>query len=153
MKRLICFVVVFILFWLFTLRADAPPFKCLYIPAKEPIYIFGLNDPLVRSVAYHESRFNPYAVNKISGARGLMQITKIMIKEVNKICKKMGLPPKYTWKDAFDPLKSIDIWWIVQNYKNPGYLPDRACRIWFGTGRQYDGKRWEDYYNEVSKRL
>jgi hypothetical protein len=127
--------------------------KVFYITRSQPVYIFNLNDPLARSVAYYESCFNPYAVNKKSGARGLMQITKIMIKEVNKVCQKTGLPKRYTWNDAYDPLKSIEIWWIIQNHKNPEYFPDRACRIWFGTGRQYDGKRWEDYYNEVSKRL
>jgi hypothetical protein len=115
----------------------------------KPIYKYNLSDPFARAVFYYESRLNPDAVNKISGARGIGQITEIMIKEVNKICKILGLPNQYTWDDAFDPIKSIEIWYIVQGYKNPEYYYDLACRIWFGTGQQYDGKTWHTYYNEV----
>jgi hypothetical protein len=136
------------------LRCIAPTVPVhLLIQELKPVYIFNLSDPLARSVAYCESRFEPYVVNRISGARGLMQITKIMIKEVNKICIHLKLPNRYTWKDAFDPLKSIEIWYIVQKYKNPEYHIDKACRIWFGTGTQYDGKTWKDYYKMINKRL
>jgi hypothetical protein len=149
MKKLICFTLAFLTLWLFTLRADAPPFVRLFIPEGTPVYIFNLKDPFARAVAYKESSFNPLIVNKRSGARGLMQITPVMIREVNKICRKLGLPNRYIWKDAFDPYKSIEMWYIKQGYSNPEYYYDKACRIWFGVGKQHDGKTWEWYYNEV----
>jgi hypothetical protein len=149
MKKLICFTLAFLTLWLFTLRADAPPFVKLIVPEGTPVYIFNLKDPFARAVAFKESSFDPLIVNKRSGARGLMQITPVMIREVNKICKKLNLPNRYIWKDAFDPYKSIEIWYIVQGYKNPEYYYDKACRIWFGVGKQHDGKTWEWYYTEV----
>lgn len=123
--------------------------KVLTIERPEPIYIYGLRDPFKRAVAYYESRLDPYAENDITGARGLMQITKAMIHEVNRICRKLGLTVRYTWADAWDPVKSIEMWNIVMGYWNPDNYKDKAVRIWFGTGVQYDGKTWESYYNEV----
>lgn len=129
-----------------------PPALC--IVESEPVYIYNMDDPLLRSVAYSESRFLSGVVNKISGARGLLQITKPMIKEVNKILCKYGLEElKFTWKDAFDPEKSIAIWYIVQNYHNPEYGINEACKLWFGSGVQYDGMTWIDYSKLVKSRL
>jgi hypothetical protein len=148
MKKLMLILILTFVF----IRSIAPVTPHEFIIVKsEPIYIFNLTDPLTRAVAYIESRFKSNVINKKSGARGLMQITPVMIKEVNKICKKLNLPNHYTWTDAFDPYKSIEIWNIVQNYKNPEHYIDKACRIWFGIGVQYDGKTWEDYYTEIIK--
>ena len=125
----------------------------LYIEVSEPLYIFNMKDPLLRAVAWLESRYNERAVNKVSGARGLLQIMPVMIREVNKICKKTGNPARYTWKDAWDAQKSIEIWWIVQNYHNTEYNIQKACIIWFGKGRQYDGMTWREYLKQIQKRL
>ena len=112
------------------------PTPVFYIEVSEPLIIFNMKDPLLRAVAWYESRYNERAVNKHSGARGLLQIIPVMIKEVNKICKKTGNPARYTWNDAWDPQKSIEIWWIVQNYHNPEYDIAKAVKIWFGRGVQ-----------------
>jgi hypothetical protein len=121
---------------------------------------FKIPQPFLKSQIQSESNFNPRAVNPYSGARGILQYMEIMIEEANKIFKIMhpqnqvlNPKPEYTWNDAFDPYKSIEMYWLVQNYKNPDYLYDRACRLWFGTGRQYDGKTWCDYFNEVIKNI
>jgi hypothetical protein len=129
---------------LINLTLTAPTTSYCYIERGNPVYIFNASDPFLRAVMRYESNFNASAVNPISGARGVLQILPVMIREVNKYSK-----VKYTWNDAFDPVKSIEIWYTVQGAKNPGYYPDRAIRIWFGIGRQYDGKTWCGYYNEV----
>ena len=123
------------------------------IIAEEPIYIFNLKDPVARTFAYYESRFKIHAVNKVSGARGIFQFMPVMIREVNEICKLTDNPKRYTWNDAFNPQKSIEMWYIVQNYHNPEYDVAKACKIWFGSGVQYDGKTWKQYYADIKTLL
>jgi hypothetical protein len=140
----------------------APGFSETIILRPEPIYIYNISDPFARAVFNFESRFREKIVNKISGASGIGQITPVMIKEVNRILRKkeilismfLGCPvkiEKYKLSDAFDPYKTYEIWLIVQEFHNPEYYYDKACRIWFGTGKQHDSMVWEDYYNEVMK--
>jgi hypothetical protein len=132
-------------------KVTAPEFKSIMIFEVLPCYIFNLSDPLARAVGYQESRFNPYAVNKVSGARGFMQITLIMIREANRIKRLQGSDERYKWKDAFDPDKSIEIWYLVQNFHNPSYNLEKACKIWFGSGVQYDGMTHKEYANQIKK--
>lgn len=153
------------IFFVFFSSLIAPINIRAVIVMTDPLYIYNLSDPFARAIAYKESTFNPYAVNKHSKARGLFQFMPIMIDEVNKIQKRKEVLSfyifhqslnlkRYTWNDAFDPIKSIEMYYIVQQWKNPEYYYDKACRIWFGTGIQkHDKMRWEDYYNEVVKLL
>lgn len=114
------------------------------IAMPEPVYVYNVSDPFLRSVIQFESNFQERAVNPYTGARGILQILPVMIREVNK-----HSDARYTWNDAFDPVKSVEMWWIIQDAKNPSYYPDLAIRLWFGTGKQYDGRTWHWYYNEV----
>jgi len=138
-----------IIFLLVSLRLIAPVDDREIILYSGPQYIYNVKDPFLRSVIRYESNFNERAVNPYSKARGVLQILPVMICEVNKYSD-----VKYTWNDAWDPVKSIEIWWIVMDKRNPEYHYDKACRIWFGTGIQkHDGMTWEDYYNEVMLNL
>lgn len=155
MKKLISFIVLLLALWFFTLRADAPPTPVfLPIIEAEALHPYGITDHTLLAFIWLESRFKENAVNKISKARGILQITPVMIREVNKICRKyLSKGWVYTWKDAFDPVKSIEIWCIIQKYKNPTGDVQKACRIWFDTGKQYDGKTWKWYYKVISNHL
>ena len=68
-----------------------------------------------------ESEFNPLAVGK-SGDWGLLQITPIYVKEVNRILGE----EKYSHEDAFNPEKSMAMFTIMQNHHNPENDIDRA---------------------------
>lgn len=152
MKKLICLLFGIVGLWLFHLPAEAPPDPCLYIEEGVALHPFGITDHQLLAVVWLESRFEERAVNRITGARGILQITPKMIKEVNKILQRYEIRwLRYSWKDAWDPLKSIDIWYLVQTYRNPDYDLKKACQVWFGTGRQYDGMTWRDYHRIVSK--
>lgn len=129
-----------------TINLTAPGMSFAVIAESKPIGMFNISDPFLMSVVKFESNFDPDAVNPYTGARGILQILPIMVNEVNKFSD-----VQYTWNDAFDPEKSIEIWYKVMKKYNPEYFPDKAIRIWFGTGRQYDGMRWEDYYMIVMK--
>ena len=147
-------MVIALIFSLIFAKCIAPELpESLIIIKPDPVCIYNLNDPLLRAVACYESRFDTLAVNRVSKARGLIQITPIMIREVNKICNILKIPNHYTWKDAFNPFKSIEIWYIVQNHKNPAYDLEKACIIWFGAGVQYDGMTWRDYLKQIKKRM
>lgn len=136
-----------------SLPGFAPTERAIHIERKEPICIYNADDPLLRAVIRLESNFNPLAVNPVSGARGILQIMPDMIKEVNRICKKLGINEHYTWNDAFDPVKSIRIWYIAQEYHNPTYDTNLACQIWFGRGIQWDGMTWVEYSSIVKTHL
>ena len=145
MKR----TMITIIFLLVSLRLIAPVDDREIILYSGPQYIYNVQDPFLRAVICFESNFNERAVNPYTKARGILQILPIMIREVNKYSD-----VRYTWNDAFDPDKSIKMWWIIMNKKNPEYYPDKACRIWFGTGKQkHDGMTWEDYYTKVTNKL
>lgn len=147
MKRLL--LLVFLVF--VYLKCIAPTIgACIYIEKTKPLYPYNITDPQLRVVVFYESRFDQYAVNPVSKARGILQILPPMIKEVNSICKRQRLKERFTWDDAFDPVKSIRIWYIVQNYRNPKYDLAETCKIWFGTGKQYDGMTWREYYRDVN---
>jgi len=143
-----------------SLQILAPVNRAIYIEQVEPIYIYNMEDPLLRAVGKAESSFDHLIVNKVSKARGLLQIMPDMIKEVNRICRIWhdSFPEyveleSYTWDDAFDPVKSIRMWYIAQDYHNPEYDFNLACQIWFGRGVQYDGMTWIEYSGIVKKHL
>ena len=155
MKKMVILTTIIILF---SLNVTAPVERCLYIERPKPVYIYNMVDSKLRSVCFYESKLGKYQLNPVSGAGGIMQIMKPMIREVNRICLFWhNLFPdhveleKFTLADAFDPYKSIRMWYIVQNFHNPEYDLAKACIIWFGAGIQYDGKTWRDYYADVSK--
>ena len=78
------------------------------------------------------SAYNPNEPQAV----GILQIWPIMVKEVNII---LGYK-KYTLKDRLNNKKSIEMFWVYQNYYNPEHNPDKMCRIWCGgpTGDKKD---------------
>ena len=66
------------------------------------------------AIAMTESEFNPKAVGK-NMDYGIYQITPIYVKEVNRL---LG-DQVYTHNQAFDIEKSVEMFNILQSYKNP----------------------------------
>ena len=151
MKKLICFLVIFL--WVeYTPTVKAPNgVSVMHIISSPPIAKYNVHDPLLRAVIGFESNWKEDAVNSITGARGILQILPPMINEVNRILYHYygSAFIKYTWDDAWNPLKSIEIWYIVQNHHNPLYDSIRACQLWFGMGMQWDGMTWVEYHEVV----
>lgn len=149
LKTLVCIFMMLLIVGATSLPAEAPKYRCLYITKAEPIYMYNIKDPILRAVAWYESRFQEKAINPVSGARGILQITLPMIQEVNRILIKYGIDKEFMWDDAFNINKSIEIWYIVQKYHNPEYNIQKACQIWFGVGVQWDGLTWVGYYKNI----
>lgn len=68
-----------------------------------------------------ESSFNTLAVGN-GGDWGVLQITPIYVKEVNRILGEEG----FIHEDAFNPEKSIEMFNIMQSRHNPNNDIDRA---------------------------
>ena len=70
-------------------------------------------DKLVMAISFTESRFNPDAVGK-AGDTGHLQITPVYVKEINRL-----YGTDYTIEDAFDIDKSLEMFYLMQQFKNP----------------------------------
>ena len=99
-----------------------------------------------------ESKFHSEVVNRVTGATGLLQITPVMVDEVNRICRIMGLRMRFRMRDAFDPDKSIMMWRIAIMWHDPQDVEEAVC-IWFGRGVQYDGQTWKEYHERLKSFL
>lgn len=70
-------------------------------------------DKLILAISFTESRFNPDAVGK-AGDTGHLQITPVYVEEINRL-----YGTDYTIEDAFDIDKSIEMFYLMQQFKNP----------------------------------
>jgi hypothetical protein len=112
---------------LFCSLLTAPPNQNVWIVQSE-----GMKDQaLLKAIIQVESNGNPMQINFYESALGLLQIRPIMVGEVNRI---VGYE-KYTVKDCLDSLKSIEIYWQVQNYWNPTNDVIKGCQVWNGKSR------------------
>lgn len=153
MKKMKYLSIVLVL-WIIGLWVEAPPtYMEQKIPEPKKETPFGIEDPVLLAFMWYESRYVDTAEQKITGARGVLQILPIMIKEANRIRLKQGSDISYTWEDAWSVDKSVEIWYLVQQYHNPEYNLEKACQIWFGKGVQYDGMTWIDYHEDVNNYL
>lgn len=103
-------------------------------------------DDVIEAIAYIESRGNAQAVNGIYA--GLLQISPIMVKEVNNILRSKGSKKRYSLKDRFSAQASREMFEIIMQHHNPEGSIERAIRIWKG-GANYNKRRTQGYYNRV----
>jgi len=71
-------------------------------------------DITLTRLAQNESGGNPLAHNKAEDARGILQIRKVMIDDVNRIIRVrriVGLA-EYTHDDAYNPVKAADMLYL-----------------------------------------
>lgn len=118
-------------------QTDNPEQELVYIGPELPEYeILDKWDIMAEAFIPVESSGNPLAVNRSSGACGILQFKKIMVDEVNRLLN-LKLKTKdvtyYTYDDRFDRHKSVQMFKIVMMYKNKSGSLDRAMRIWNHT--------------------
>lgn len=103
---------------------------------------------IISAIAYTESKYNPKAVSKTGNHVGYLQISKIMIRDCNRI---VGYK-KYTYQDRYSIKKSIEIFHLIQKYYNPTNNVEKAIRLWNG-GAGYTKSKTEGYYQKVKRKL
>ena len=95
-----------------------------------------------------ESNGDEKAVSKNKMFVGILQISEILVDDCNRIIGEK----KYTYDCRYNKEKSIEMFYIIQNYYNPSKDLTFAIRMWKG------GPKWKtnsiptkEYYNKVMK--
>ena len=91
------------------------------------------------AIMWQESKANPNPKYSDGKSEGILQITPIYVKEANRILGKN----KYTLHDRRNPLKSHEMFLVVQNYHNPEKDVKKAVKLHNKAG-------W--YFEEVMDR-
>ena len=115
----------------------------------------GLNNPdkdLIEAIIWVESRGNIFAHNKREDAVGCMQIRPIMVKEVNRILAKNGIPKAYTLEDRWSKQKSIEMFYVIKS-NTPNPTPEKLARNWNGGYKGYKCGCTLQYWDKVKEQL
>ena len=112
----------------------------------EPTWEDGWKD-FIPALIQVESEGNPNALGK-NNDRGILQITPILVKEVKRIS---GLA--YTHDDAWDPEKSIEMFYIIARKYCPEQDFEKMARIWNGGPRGHTKECTIAYWNKVKNEL
>ena len=91
------------------------------------------------AIIWQESKANPNPKHSDGESEGILQITPVYVKEANRILGKN----KYTLHDRRNPLKSHEMFLVVQNYLNPEKDVKKAVKLHNKAG-------W--YFEEVMDR-
>lgn len=90
----------------------------------DTVYLKDDWSKLIESVIITESGGNPKAVGKANDV-GCMQIRPIYVREVNRILKE----ERYVLDDRYDPMKSLEMFHIIQDHYNPGRDIHKAIKL------------------------
>lgn len=104
---------------------------------------------VINAVAQVESGGNPKVVNS-AGCAGLLQITKICVRQCNIWLEQDKSKKRYTYADRLDPEKSKEMFILTQKHLNPKNDIEHAIRLWKG-GKHYKKASTEGYYRKVIK--
>ena len=104
---------------------------------------------VINAVAHVESGGNPSVANS-SGCVGLLQITKICVRQCNIWLEQDKSKKRYTYADRLDPEKSKEMFILIQKHLNPKNDIEHAIRLWKG-GPHYKKASTEGYYRKVMR--
>ena len=107
---------------------------------------------LFNAIAQVESKGEANAVNKKGDCVGILQITKILVKECNDIMKKKGDARRFTLKDRHSVKKSKEMFKVYQDYHNKEHNIEKGIRIWNGGDNGMKNPRTKAYYEKVIKK-
>lgn len=105
---------------------------------------------LITAIGTVESKLNDKAVNGVYA--GFLQISKVTVKDCNRINKIKGVSKRYTLQDRFNRQKSIEMFHVIQGFYNPKGDLHYAILLWNeGSSAMDKAKRKTSYYNKVMK--
>ena len=100
---------------------------------------------LITAIATVESNLNEKAISR--DCVGYLQIRPGLVQECNNILKKQNSTKRYTLNDRFSKVKSIEMFYIIQDKFNPTYDIERAICIW--NAGAYSKKKPIGYLRKV----
>ena len=124
------------------LKLLAPAEREITIPKVEGINPYT---GMLNAFQFVESSFDTDTINSL-GYGGILQIGQEMIDEANRICKLTKNPARFVLIDRVDSTKSVQIWYIVNDYWNPSYDLKIACKVWNPLASN-------NYYKKIVKYL
>jgi len=127
------------------------PKQAQTITVEQPV----IND-LVQALIFVESRGKDSAIGDThldQPSVGVLQIRPIMVREVNRICKRIDSHQRFTLKDRFDREKSIHMFLIWKEFHHKDSDFEAIARSWNGGPRWRKIKRTEKYWAKVEQQL
>jgi len=109
-------------------------------------------DSLIHAMIQVESRDNDSAYCASEDAVGCLQIRPIMVKEVNRICKRLGIEKTYELQDRWSRPESIQMLKIFARFYKLNSFEDVA-RCWNGGPRGMTYASTEGYWNKVQNEM
>ena len=107
---------------------------------------------VINAIIKVESNGNPNAVNGNGSCVGILQITKVLVKECNNILREMKSPKRYTLSDRKNPTKSKEMFKLYQSKYNPSNNVDDGIRMWnCGISALKDKSKGRKYLNKFKK--
>ena len=107
---------------------------------------------VINAIIKVESNGNSNAVNGNGSCVGILQITKVLVKECNNILREMKSPKRYTLSDRKNPTKSKEMFILLQSKFNPSNNVDDGIRMWnCGISALKDKSKGRKYLNKVKK--
>ena len=106
----------------------------LKIVKESPVYVEKPENKdweiFTEAIILKESRGIENAVGDNGKAIGVLQLHKVMVDEANRILVNKKIDKRYTYDDRYSREKSIEIFNVVQNYKNKKKDKFLALEIW-----------------------
>tara|TARA_R100001443_G_scaffold116688_3_gene138074 strand:+ start:3461 stop:3952 length:492 start_codon:yes stop_codon:yes gene_type:complete len=84
---------------------------------------------------------------------GVLQIRPIMVREVNRILKRLGEDKRYKNKDRYSRIKSIEMFIIWRDYHHKDDSDEVISRCWNGGPKGWKRKATLHYWEKVQKAL
>lgn len=109
--------------------------------------------PLIEAMIWVESRDNDSAYNKREDAVGCLQIRPIMLRECNRILELQNVEKRYTLEDRWSRKKSVQIFYVVNNYHHENATYEEIARAWNGGPNWAQKGGTKRYWNKVQSKL
>ena len=131
------------------------------ITIQEPIEVLETDtveplDTLVEALIHVESRGIEGAVGDThlgTPSVGVLQIRPVMVREVNRILKKQKSTKRFSLKDRFSRVKSIEMFSVWRGFHHPNDNYEKTARNWNGGPKGYKRNATRNYWNKVKSRI
>lgn len=107
-------------------------------------------EPVIKAIIKIESNGNHNAVSKCGRYVGPMQISKVLVDDVNIYLRMKKTNKRFTYQDRFNLEKSKEMFYLIQERYNKSNNIEKAVRIWNG-GCGYSIKSTNGYYQKFLK--